>query len=214
MKYLKIFFLLSGTLHFAIAQQDHYLDSLRWKLDKARNEDTSRVIALSAMAEYYGFVQFDSALFYATKEAELSDKLNFVYGKYLSYRSKFFAFNCTGNFPMALQAALNFEKTYQELKSSGRSPIGVPHYFVGLLNFEMGDYPEAIVKFHKMIDLQTATGEPMGEIFMGYSQLAFVYLKQDRLDSALPYAQKGYDLGSHSVAFKRFYSLAIGALGT
>ena len=33
------------------------------------------------------------------------------------------------------------------------------------------------------------------------------------MDSALWYAQKGYDLGLHTTIFKKFFSLAIGALG-
>jgi two-component system, NtrC family, sensor kinase len=213
-KYLKILFLLSGTLHFAVAQQNHYLDSLRKILNNATREDTSRVIALSYMADYYGFVQFDSSLYYATKEAELSDKLNFVYGKFLSYRSKFFAFNVTGNFPMALQSALSFDKTYDQLRSAGRPAAGTPHYFVGLLNLEMGDYPAAISNLQKTITLQKEIRQPLSEVFFSYSQIALVYLKINRWDSALLYAQQGYDLGTQAKVFKKFFSLAIGALGT
>jgi two-component system NtrC family sensor kinase len=213
-KHLKIFLLLMFSFRFAVGQQSHYLDSLRMQLERATAEDSFRVRALGAMAEYYGFIQFDSSLFYANKEAELSDKLNYVFGKFLSYRSKFFAFNCTGNYPMALSSALNFEKTYEEIGDPRISTVNLPHYFVGLLNFEMGDYPEAIVKFHKMIDLQKEISQPAAETFMAYSQLALICLKRNQLDSSLAYAQKGYDLGSNSKVFRRFYSLAMGVLGT
>ena len=212
-KYLKILFLLCSTLHFAVAQQTHYLDSLRKILNNTTKEDTSRVLALSYMADYYGFVQFDSSLFYASKEAELSDKLNFVHGKLLSYKSKFFAFNVTGNFPMALQAALNHDKTYYQLINDGKPVMEMPHYFVGLLNLEMGNYPEAISNFQKTIDIQKKRGQPLNDIFFSYSQLGVVYLKQNKLNSALKYADEGYKLGVHA-KLSKFYSLAIVVLGT
>ncbi len=212
-KQLKILFLLLATCCFAAAQQNHYLDSLRKILNSETKEDTFRVLALSYMADYYGFVQFDSSLFYANKEAELSDKLNFVHGKLLSYKSKFFAFNVTGNFPMALRAALNHDKTYYQLVNDGKPVMELPHYFVGLLNLEMGDYPEAISNFKKTIDLQKKRRQPLNDIFFSYSQLGVVYLKQNKLDSALKYAEEGYKLGINA-KLSKFYSLAIIVLGT
>jgi len=208
---LLYFLLLLSQFSFC---QQHYLDSLREQLNRATREDTFRVRALSSMADYYGFVQFDSCLFYATKEAELSEKLNYEYGKFLSYRSKFFAYNCTGNYPMALEAALNFERTYEILKNEGRPDVGAPHYFVGVLYLEMGDYPDAVMKLEQTIDLQRQLKQSMPEVFFAYSQLAVLYLGLNRLDSALWYAQRGYDLGARSQDYKKFFSLAIGVLGT
>jgi len=53
----------------------------------------------------------------------------------------------------------------------------------------------------------------MPDIFFAFSQLGILYNSQNRLDSALLYAQKGYDLGLQSKNYKRYFSLAIGALG-
>ena len=213
MKSVYCFVMFFGVLHFSFAQQ-HYLDSLKKQFDVAKNQDTIRVKALIAMADYYGFVQFDSCLFYATQAAELSDKLNYNYGEFLSYRSKFYAFNCTGNFPMALQAALNFEKTYEQLKEDGR-PQGTPHYFVGVLYREMADYPAAILKLQQTINLQIQLKQPLNDVFFAYSQLGLLYLSLNQLDSALFFAQRGYDLGLHSTnEYKKYFSLAIGTLGS
>ena len=213
MKSVYYFILFLGIMHFSFGQQS-YLDSLRNQLNNATMEDTFRVKALSSMADYYGFIQFDSCLFYATQEADLSEKLNYDYGKFLSYKSKFFAFNCTGNYPMALEAALNFEKTYEQLKNDGRPDVGTPHYFVGVLYREMADYPAAILKLRQTIDLQMELKQAMPEVFFAYSQLGLLYFSLNRLDSALWYAQQGYDLGIQSKEYKKYFSLAIGALGT
>jgi len=175
MKSVYYFILFLGIMHFSFGQQS-YLDSLRNQLNNATMEDTFRVKALSSMADYYGFIQFDSCLFYATQEADLSEKLNYDYGKFLSYKSKFFAFNCTGNYPMALEAALNFEKTYEQLKNDGRPDVGTPHYFVGVLYREMADYPAAILKLRQTIDLQMELKQAMPEVFFAYSQLGLYIL--------------------------------------
>jgi len=214
MKHLTIIVILWGTANLSFAQNHAYLDSLRTQLNKATKEDTNRILALSAMADYYGFIQFDSSLFYATQEAALADKLNFVYGKLLAYKSKFFAFNVTGNYPMALEAALSVDKTFEQLDIEGRRDVGVPHYFVGLLNLEMGDYPAAIANLQSTITRRKQTNRPLAEIFYSYSQLAIIYLKQNNLDSALQYAEEGYRLGKDSKEYKKYYSLGIGALGT
>jgi two-component system, NtrC family, sensor kinase len=208
MKSIYLFFLLSVTLHFSFAQQ-HYLDSLRKQLNNATKEDTFRVQALSAMADYYGFVQADSCFFYATQAANLSDKLNYELGKFNSYRSKFFAYNVTGNFPMALEQALKYERVFNHKGGGGN------HYFVGFLYLEMGDYPDAIAKLEQTISEQREAGAPMAGVFFAYAQLGILYDSLNRMDSALWYAQQGYDLGAKTnIYVKKFYSLAIGALGT
>ena len=50
------FFLVLGISHCGFAQQ-RILDSLRMQLINAKNEDTSKVLALSDLADYFGFVQ-------------------------------------------------------------------------------------------------------------------------------------------------------------
>jgi two-component system NtrC family sensor kinase len=213
MKPVYCFLLLLGILHCSFAQQ-HYSDSFRIRLNNTTRDDTFRVKALCALADYFGFVQFDSCLFYAKKAAALSEKIDYEYGRFLSHRSKFFAFNCNGNYPMALGEALNFDRSYDQLKKEGRLSLGTPHYFVGVLYLEMADYPKAIEMFHSSINSQKQDGWPMSEGFFTYSQMALIYLSLNRLDSALWYAQKGYDLGLQAKDYKKFFSLAIGALGT
>ena len=110
------FFLLSVSISVSALAQSQYLDSLKLKLENAQTEDTFRVWALSKIADYYGFVQADSGLLYATQVLRLSDKLKFPFGRYLGYRSMFFSFNCQGNYPKALEATLNIKKIVEDSK--------------------------------------------------------------------------------------------------
>ncbi len=212
MKTFSLCLLLFFNVSASIAQQHDLLDSLRNNLNLSKEEDTSRVLALSAIADYYGFVQFDSSLFYATQTSALSQKINYTYGKYLGYKSTFFAYNVKGNYPRALEAALNVQKVAEHIIDHKKGFAGA-WYFIGLLDREMADYPNAIVQLHKAISSQQQAGRPLYDVFFAYSQLGILYLQLNQLDSALLYAQKGYDLGLQSTEFKKYFSLAIGALG-
>ena len=180
-----------------------------------KTEDTSRVLALSDLADYFGFVQFDSSLSYSTRAFELSKKLKYLSGRFRAYRSKFFAFNCSGNYPMALDAALNLQKISDQFPPKA-VPIGVltgPYYFTGVLYRQMEDYPRANAQLHQAIHLFRENKQPLSECFYAFSHLGLLYASLNQMDSALWYAQKGYDLGLQTKAFKKYFSLAIGALG-
>src|ERR1700729_233781 len=109
------FFLFVFNLSVALAQQP-YLDSLRQQLDLCKKDDTTRVLALFSLADYYGFLQFDSCLFYAAQTSKLSQKLDYSYGKFLGYMSTFHGLNSQGNYSLALETTLNIQKTAEELK--------------------------------------------------------------------------------------------------
>jgi signal transduction histidine kinase len=87
------------------------------------------------------------------------------------------------------------------------------YYTMGLLNREMANYEEAKVQFERGIQWQKAIGQPEKEIFACYSQMGLVYASQKKLDSALWCVKKGYTLGLNSTEYKKYFLLAIGALG-
>ena len=72
---LTILFILSS--HFGKAQLD-FLNGLYQKLNNSK-EDTSKVLVMSDLADYYGFNQFDSCIAYSNKVVELSKKLDYPY---------------------------------------------------------------------------------------------------------------------------------------
>jgi two-component system NtrC family sensor kinase len=212
---MKSFFLLLSFLLIKSAgyAQQTYLDSLQDQLNRAKKEDTTRVIALCSLADYYGFIQSDSCFFYASQSAKLSQKLNFTYGEYLAHLATFHGFNTQGNYPMALQAALDYLKTSEELKNEKPEVMTQAFYTLGLLNREMANYEEAKLEFHKSIQWQQTIGQPMEEVYASYAQMGGVFANLKHLDSALWYAQKGYSLGLHSRIYKKYFALAISALG-
>ena len=189
------------------------IDTLKRNLSLASN-DTIRVLALSAMADYYGFIQFDSCLYYAKQTLDLSDRVNYPYGKYLGLRSMFFALNTQGNFPQALEVILNGIKIAKQVRQSHPNALPLMHYFLGLLNREMGNFPDAIVELQQAIQLQKEAGLPMVEMYYSFSQLAMIYQSLGKMDSALQYAQQGYNLGQHAKEYEKYFSLAIAVLGS
>jgi len=164
------------------------------------------------MAEYYGFVQADSGLLYAAQVLRLSEKLNYPVGKYLGYRGMFFSFNCQGNYPRALEAALNIQKL-GEIKNPKGGPI-FPYYFLGLLNLEMRDYSKAREYFYQAMATQRKSHQPQYNIYYAYSHMANLYRILNQKDSAMWYATRGYELGLQSDKdVQRFFALACSALG-
>ncbi len=212
---MKSFFLFLSLLMMRSAgyTQQGYLDSLHDQLNQAKKEDTTRVIALCSLADYYGFIQSDSCFFYASASAKLSRKLNYTYGEYLTYLATFHGFNTQGNYPMALQAALDYLKTSEELKNERPEVMSQAYYTMGLLNREMANFEEAKLQFHKAIQWQNNIGQPMGEVYACYSQMGIVYAALKHPDSALWYGQRGFDLGLHPNQYKKYFALAIGNLG-
>jgi two-component system NtrC family sensor kinase len=183
------------------------------QLKNAKNEDTFRVRALSTIADYYGFLQFDSSLLYASQVLHLSEKIKFSFGKYLGYRSMFFAFNCQGNYPRALEAVLNIQKIANDLKNTNYKST-YPYYFLGLLNLEMRDFPKAREFFYQAMSSQQQAGLPQQDVYFTYSQMANLYNSLNQNDSAMWYATRGFELGLGSRQdVQRFFALACGALG-
>lgn len=213
MKKLSLLFILFLVMKLTYAQVS-YFDSLKENLNQTHKEDTNRVIALFYLADYYGFIQFDSCLFYATKTAVLSKKIRYEYGEYLGDIATFHAYNSKGNYPMALKVALQCLSTSEGLKEKRPEALSQAHYFMGLLNREMQNFEDAKIQFQESIAWQKQNGQPMEDLFASYSQLGILYGTLKQMDSAIGYAQLGYSLGQRATKqFRAYYPLAIGALG-
>ncbi len=209
-----IFLFVLNYFVLQVSAQNKFInvDSLKRQLSLHKN-DTAEVSALSSLADYYGFIQFDSSLYYARQTIDLSNKINDQYGKYLGLRSLFFALNCQGNYPKALETTLDMLRVATQIQNDTNVTMG-PHYFLGVLNREMKNFPNAIYEFNQAIHLEEAAKQPMSEMFFAYSNLAIIYQAEKKPDSALWYAQKGYDLGLQSKIFEKYFSLAIAVLGS
>jgi len=211
---MKVFLLASlvGLFSGNAAAQQHYVDSLHNQVNNAK-EDTTKVLAMFGLAEYYGFNQFDSSFFYARRTIELSEKLKYTYGSCLGLRGLFYAYNCQGNYPKALEVTLQNLKIAEKIKRERPLNLWVVIYNIALLNREMGNFPIAINQFRESIRVNKEAELPESNVFPAYSQLALSYQKLNKLDSSLWFAQKGYDLTFQAKNFRRYLTLASAVLG-
>jgi len=212
---MKHFFLVVlSTLfsHIALAQPD-YLISLYQRLNNSR-DDTSKVLVMSDLADYYGFNQFDSCIVYSQKVIDLSEKLNYLYGSFRGLRSLFFAYNSRANYPKALEVTLENLKIADKLKKDRPASAASVYFFLGVLNREMGNYPSAITQLHQSIFIWNGgTKRSVPESFPAHCHLALLYQKLKQRDSAQWHAQRAYDLSMQTKTFKRFIFLGSSVLG-
>ena len=196
-----------------VQSQPSVLDGLRVEVNRSKPVSVERAAALGNLADFYAFLQFDSCIYYSSKTIELSTQLNFLYGMYLGYISAFHGMNCQGNFPKALEAALNLQRISDQLKKD--SPWVVPYasYFPGVLYRAMEDWPNAIDKFKESIELQKKIGS-IADAYASFAQLAYIMARQGKIDSALYFAQMGYDLGTKTTRYQQFVMLSTTALGS
>lgn len=120
------------------------LPSLLVKLKKAP-ADTIKALIIQSITEYYRNIKPDSAGIYARQGLQLSEKLNFVYGK--AAFSRFLAeldLN-EGKMDAAKQkfgtAMILFEQTGR------KKDIASVHNGLGAWAIKQGDYPEATKQF-------------------------------------------------------------------
>ncbi|MEO6868855.1 MAG: hypothetical protein ABI168_04365, partial [Ginsengibacter sp.] len=210
-KFILLIWMVS-SMNLALSQ-NRILDSLDLQLQNFNREDSNRVLTLFSLADYYGFLQFDSCLLYAEETIKLSQKIDYPYGIYLGYMATFHGLNSQGNYAKALQAVLNFQDAAEKIKRERPWAMSQVYYFLGLLNREMSNYNEAKSQFQKSIVWQKTVKGPQKEVFASYSQMGIVYMLLNQPDSALYYTQKGYEFGLFNNRFDKYFPLAIGALG-
>jgi two-component system, NtrC family, sensor kinase len=196
----------------SVKAQQTFLDTLQSQLKQSDKETNARVLALGELADYYGFIQFDSCLFYAAQTLALAKKLNFLYGINLGYMSTFHGLNCQGNYSEALQALINLQHIDERLIKDTPWIAARPYYLQGVLFSEMGEDSNAIDQFRRSINVMEKV-KPLYDTYFSYSQIGSIYIKQKKLDSALWYCKTGYNLGVQSKRWVKYYSIAIGALG-
>jgi two-component system, NtrC family, sensor kinase len=191
MKFSTLLSLILFTSFSLTANAQQYFDSLQNTLKEA-NDDTSRILALAKLAEYYGFIRVDSTMFYAGQALDLSEKNNYPYGICVVQRSIFWAYNSQGNYPKALELAFSNLKVAEQLKYHTLSCMALAHQEIGLVHREMEDYQNAMIHLRQSIRLQKESGEMLEDYFGTYVSVAAINLKSNHLDSALWYARIGH----------------------
>ncbi|MFI5155940.1 MAG: ATP-binding protein [Chitinophagales bacterium] len=177
------------SAHCANAQ--NYLHQLLGNLNGAK-EDSARALALDDLAFYYAFIRTDSTVYYARRAIDLSEKIRFPPGIVYGNRAIFFVNNSIGKYPEALK--IGYKNQEIAKANSNRPELMITALLqLGLVNFEMNQYAEAIARFHEGIAIHKGMGVITEDTHGVYMQLAVLYLRQKLLDSALIYAQLGID---------------------
>ncbi len=196
---MKTFFIVA-FLFIAIitAAQPLNIDSLKKEFEKGR-QNSSEVKALVGLISYYQNSKPDSAIYYARLLIKLSQKLNDKYNEAHGFQEYALALNYSGNFPEALQMVLNEKKIAEDLYKEGKPErLIMTHLVLGVINRSSSRYANAMANFKESIRLAKASGQKEESFFGFFSELAGTYLESEKLDSALFYAKKGYQLSLNS----------------
>jgi two-component system NtrC family sensor kinase len=210
---MKYFF--SSLLFLCIitpSSAQHYLDSLQKELSLAK-EDTSKVYTLDAIAQYYEFLSSDSNAYYAKQIMNLSEKLDFNYGKVLAMRTRFFEMNFKGNYPMALSTAMNNLKNAEKFNKTRLFSMALLHHDIGLIYRELGRNEDALSEYRIAMVLENQSAEKYNDMWAAPVSIAIIYFRVNKLDSALFYAQKAYAGASKPGSRRSDISLASAVLG-
>jgi len=189
-------FLLAAFLFLTIPQlKAHpYLDSLHGALAAAKN-DSMKVEALLGLSTYYEYMLPDSNIYYATSAINLSQKSNNAIGQFMAFRSMFFGVNLSGNYPKAMDIALNNLRIAEKLPTKSHYFQALAHNDISLVKREMGDMASAMREINLATEEQQQSGIMDGNQFSIYMIRAQIFLAGKQLDSALVYAEKGYYWG-------------------
>jgi len=198
-----LFFLKTTT-----SLSQHYLDSLASGLRHASGSVDS-VAALAKIADYYSFLNFDSSAYFSGRAIQIARSAHYLLGETLAYNSLFYAFNVKGNYPKALEMALNSLHIAEQLKERRESQMAQAHYEMGLVNRYMANYTEATDHFHAAIQFGR---ESLEDIYYAFAQIGVIKLLSHQPDSALWYAKRSYDLGLQSKNYRNYFSLVLAIL--
>ena len=184
-----------ATNHSIFGQSENNLkqlnDSLIHKLETVERDSVKAAIML-LLAENLLYNNPDSAMYYGEKALELAKKEKLIQ---VQLGALGFIGNTlinVGDLPRALELG------FQAIDMSRDVPIrvaGIGPTFdnLGNIYFKIGDYENAISYFNKMIQMGTA--DEVGVAF-GYYNLAAVYEKLNRLDSAMICLEKSFQIFS------------------
>ena len=188
MRKLIILLALVNCSYCCIFAQHKTADSLNRLLAKEK-EDTNRVPLMNRIAAAYINSKPDTALMIYEHALELSRKIKFKKGEANSLRGIGSVFYIMGNYPDALENALQSLKIAEELQDDKM----IARSFGNLANIynSEGDIERSIDYLHKAITIVRKLRDSVA-LQIGISNLGNTYENINQLDSALAYTRLGY----------------------
>ncbi len=182
--FLLFFFFLGGVTF----SQNSKIDSLKIKLQKHSEKDTTRVNLLNDLSnKLYGKRSFDKTIKYLKESEKISDSLGYTKGKAKSLRLKGLVYRDKSNFEKSLQfinEALQLSQAINSKSEIARcyNGIGVLFYYKGDKNKAI-DYYKKAIHFFEEIGNKKAVAIITNNIGRAYSELgnypdATIYYKK------------------------------------
>lgn len=176
--------------YFSIKAQGHYLDSLQ-KVLKETTEDTTRVFILLWISVDYYYSKPDIAMRYAQQAYHIAEDIQFTYGKAQSLAIIGNLNLDQGYHVKALEIQLKVLELHE--KSKDTSQIAACYNNMAMIYQEQEDYPNAVHYYFRAKNiLETNENEDLVKAFIN---IGYNYERMNRLDSALLYLNKAYELG-------------------
>jgi two-component system NtrC family sensor kinase len=188
-KWIAVLWFLSSFC--SIKAQDHAVDSLQKILTKASN-DTTRVFTMLRISNCYYYSQSDSAMFYAQNAYNLAKKSQFKLGEAQSLAIIGGLFFETGNFVEALEAHLKTLQIFEEIKNT--AGIAACYNNIAMVYQEQKYYDNATHYYFKAKDIFEAKKNEDDNLVKTFINIGYNYESMNRLDSALLYLNKAYEL--------------------
>jgi two-component system, NtrC family, sensor kinase len=195
--------LLSMLLAIIMAQaEESQLESLHRSLKNATT-DTIRMDIYLNLALYYNEINRDSALFYLANGLPLAQKLNLKLYEAHFLENRGYMLTQIGNYPKALESFLASLKILEDTQSekftwnlqNGKTPqmerlnkMGYLHLTMGHLYGGTNNTARQISSYHQSIAIAESL-QDSGLVAMANWNLGGIYIRLNKLDSALLFAQ-------------------------
>ncbi len=168
---------------FLYGQSRGQLDSLKLLLKNANN-DTTTVSLLIQAAKHFSHSNPDSTIEYAQKALELSNRLNYPFGKGKAYRFIGIANSAKSEYDNALKYL--YLSLQEFIKSQSLKEIGVLYTSIGNVYKRKSEYDKALEYYLKSLDIIKLENNQK-KIASAYNNIGIIYLDLKMYDKALDY---------------------------
>lgn len=189
----RIFAICCVIFHFLNLQaQRANTDSLR-KVISNPGSDSAAVLAIAELSAFYSYVDPDTALFYAEEAIQKSRATKYTYGETLGMLKKAEALDRVAEYAAALSLCYRCLRLAQNLSSQKEIALASTYQMISHLNAMNNNDSLAVNLMHTAIQHFRNSGNQSLRVNYCFFQLAFFFMKLDKIDSAFYYMNKGGD---------------------
>ena len=213
-RYILILLLFATITH--LSAQHRNIDSLKHDLEINQN-DTLKLYHFMLLSEAYEETNLDSAFYYAKNELTLARKLKLRLNEAIALNAMAYDLKNKGNYPASLQTYLSAKEIaedtkveenilpnkYYHLEGFSKKPVtarmirlqilGFTHLGLGLVYGDMNNYEKALFYERQVMNYAEQDGDAR-QLIAIYLIIGRLNLALEKLDSALIFEQKAYDL--------------------